>query len=630
MFRKLYSWFDSRTGIQASLEEAMYENIPGGAKWRYVSGSMLVFAFMTQLITGLFLWMHYSPGSQNAWASVYYITFDMEGGNLLRGIHHVMAQAMVCLLPIHLLQVVIEKAYTKPREFNWWLGLVLLQITLALGLTGYLLPWDQKGYWATKVATELAALPPLIGGLTQKIIVGGTDYGHFTLTRFFALHAGVLPGLLIGFLILHLAMFRKHGITAHCSPHRPDQLFWPMQVLKDGVACALLFAVVVFAAIVEPVELGPPAEPTEAFGAARPEWYFLFLFQMLKYFDGSLGFNTELVGAIVLPAVLFGFMFAMPIIARKKFGHHLNVTVIVMIISAAVYLTWEAKQEDNYYLNHPDDTQSEAYKKSKRFHDEIERSEKEFELIQQLVKDYGIPLEGPTALQQRDPLTMGLRLFRRQCASCHAYSHDEYSIAGPPNPDTTSDSTLNYGAPDLAHFGSVQWIQGLLSNDATTGIRGEKYFGKTLHVEGEMAEHVHETLWAAAETEADRQTLATQIEQVAWALSAEAQLPYLDYKANQEKIDAGIAHLNDDTLGCIGCHNYGDNEDGYVIDLSGYASVDWLTKMISDPTQTGFYDGGSENDRMPSFHSAATKLLTPREIELLVRFLREDRTLLDD
>jgi hypothetical protein len=145
-----------------------------------------------------------------------------------------------------------------------------------------------------------------------------------------------------------------------------------------------------------------------------------------------------------------------------------------------------------------------------------------------------------------------------------------------------------------------------------------------------MAEHVHETMWASAETAADRQTLATQIEQVAWALSAEAQLPYLDYAANQEKIEAGIAHLNDDTLGCIGCHNYGDNEDGYVIDLNGYASADWITKMISEPTQTGFYDGGSDNDRMPSFHTAATKLLTPREIELLVRFLREDRTLIDD
>ncbi len=137
MFGKLYKWVDSRTGIQDSLEEALYENIPGGAKWRYVSGSMLVFAFMTQAITGIFLWMNYSAGSQNAWASVYYITYNMEGGALLRGIHHVMAQAMVVLLPIHILQVVIEKAYVKPREFNWWLGLVLMKITLDVNRQQY-------------------------------------------------------------------------------------------------------------------------------------------------------------------------------------------------------------------------------------------------------------------------------------------------------------------------------------------------------------------------------------------------------------------------------------------------------------------------------------------------------------
>ena len=536
MFGKLYNWVDSRTGVQESLEEALYENIPGGAKWRYVSGSMLVFAFMTQAITGIFLWMNYSAGSQNAWASVYYITYNMEGGALLRGIHHVMAQAMVCLLPIHILQVVIEKAYIKPREFNWWLGLVLMKITLALGLTGYLLPWDQKGYWATKVATELAALPPVVGGYIQKIVVGGNEYGHFTLTRFFALHAGVLPGLLVGFLVLHLAMFRKHGITAHSSAKRPDQMFWPMQVLKDGVACALLFGLVVFVAIVHPAELGPPAEPTEPYGAARPEWYFLFLFQMLKYFDGSMGWNNEFVGAIVFPGLLFGFMFLMPFIARIKIGHALNVLMIALVVGGAGYLTWEAIQEDNYNLNNPDDTDSAAYKKAAKFHAEVARADTEFRLIDELVKDFGIPLEGPLALQQKDPYTMGVRLFRRQCASCHAYNatgeNAHLAIAGPVIP---AEAEGPMGAPDLYGFGSPTWIKGLLS-DGENGIGSAKYFGNTSHSEGEMIAHIRDTLWAEAESDEDRKSLETMVEEVSWALSAEAKLPYLDYAGNQEKI----------------------------------------------------------------------------------------------
>ena len=207
ILRQLFEFTDNRTGIQELTKEALYENIPGGSKWRYISGSMLVFAFVTQMITGTFLAMSYSPSSTTAWASVYYIQNELSGGWLLRGIHHYMAQAMVVLLPIHMLQVVLEKAYVKPREFNYWLGLVLMLITFGLGLTGYLLPWDQKGYWATKVATNLMTLPPG-GAEMQKMVVGGTEYGNLTLTRFFALHVLVLPGALIGFLVLHLALFR--------------------------------------------------------------------------------------------------------------------------------------------------------------------------------------------------------------------------------------------------------------------------------------------------------------------------------------------------------------------------------------------------------------------------------------
>src|SRR5688572_10266581 len=294
-----FDWLDHRTGYRLSIHKALYEHIPGGSRWIYVSGSMLVCAFMTQLVTGVFLWMFYSPGSQNAWESVYYLQNEVQGGWLLRGVHHFMAQAMVVLLPCHLAQVVLCRAYVAPREINYWLGLVLMLLVLGLGLTGYLLPWDQKGYWATKVATELMSLPPG-GAYMQKLVVGGQDYGHMTLTRFFALHAGLLPALLMGVLGLHLAMFRRHGITAESSTRQPDEHFWPKQVFKDAVACAAMFVVVIGVTIwLHGAELGPPAEPTESYGAARPEWYFLFLFQLLKFFKAE----YEFVGAIVVPGL---------------------------------------------------------------------------------------------------------------------------------------------------------------------------------------------------------------------------------------------------------------------------------------------------------------------------------------
>src|ERR1041384_5810453 len=198
MRKALLDWLDSRTGYRGILHALLFEAIPGGARWRYVWGSTLVFAFTVQLITGFFLWMSYSPSSQSAWESVYYIQHQMSGGGLLRGVHHFMAQAMIVLLALHFLQVVIDGAYRAPREFNFWIGLILLQIVLALSLTGYLLPWDQKGYWATKVATNIMKIVPVFGPAMQRVVIGGPDYGHHTLTRFFALHAGLLPALKIG------------------------------------------------------------------------------------------------------------------------------------------------------------------------------------------------------------------------------------------------------------------------------------------------------------------------------------------------------------------------------------------------------------------------------------------------
>src|SRR5882672_7663466 len=141
--KAVLDWLDQRTGYRKITHEALYENIPGGSRWRYVWGSTLTFTFAVQVITGIFLWMAYSPSDQTAWESVYYIQNEMQGG-----------------LVLHLMQVIIDGAYRAPREVNFWLGLILMQLVLGLSLTGYLLPWDKKGYWATRVATNLLSVVP--------------------------------------------------------------------------------------------------------------------------------------------------------------------------------------------------------------------------------------------------------------------------------------------------------------------------------------------------------------------------------------------------------------------------------------------------------------------------------------
>ena len=321
--KAVLDWLDQRTGFRTWARAVLCENIPGGARWRYVWGGTLAFCIVVEFITGLFLWMGYSPGAQTAWESVNYIQTEMFGGWFLRGLHHYTAQVMIVLLVLHLMQVVIDGAYKAPREVNFWLGLILVQIVLGLSMTGYLLPWDQQGFWSTKVRTNILGIFPFIGHDLQKLSIGGPDYGHQTLTRFFALHAGVLPGALIVVLMAHVYLFRRHGRAIKEPKRRPDAPFWPDQLLKDAVACLAVLAAVLFLIVRHRVfsasaplgaDLGPPADLSEPFSAARPEWFFLFLYQFLKYFPGQ----TEIWGAFVIPMTLMGIIFLMPFIGQLK------------------------------------------------------------------------------------------------------------------------------------------------------------------------------------------------------------------------------------------------------------------------------------------------------------------------
>ncbi len=640
--KSFFAWLDDRTGIGPLMHEALYENIPGGSRWRYVTGSMLVFAFVTQVITGLFLWMAYSPGSQNAWESVYYIQNEMQGGWLLRGVHHFMAQAMVVLLPLHMLQVIVDKAYKAPREINFWLGLVLMLLVLGLSLTGYLLPWDQKGYWATKVATNLMSLAPG-GQYLQKVVVGGSDYGHHTLTRFFAMHAGVLPALLVLFLALHVAMFRKHGITAEPSAKRRDQFFWPHQVFKDSIACLILLVIVLVAVVHADVggvltgdlpvehrgaELGAPADAAEEYSAARPEWYFLFLFQLLKKF------KSEFFGAIVLPGLVMLFLFAMPLTGKVKYGHIVNVVVFVSLLVGAVYLTGEAMHEDQYATLHKyepgkyandevaEKRYDEPFDASRKYLAAVQQGEQEYERVRELIEFYGIPRDGARALQRDDPETQGPRLFQRNCASCHSYVDDEGN----------GIAASEVSAPNLYGFATPAWFRRILSTDDKStvdveGITSHSVFGKTKHASGEMVDFVNGNLknLQGAKKQSLDDLIAT--------LAAEASLISRrdeDAKARAAgTIDRGQKALSmtfEDTA-CTNCHKFHDKGDiGAAPDLTGYGSYQWLKAFISDPSDDRFY--GDNNDRMPEFaphpEMPAKDLLTEHDVDMLVRWLRGD------
>lgn len=605
----LWKWLDHRTGLAGLVHEALYERIPGGSRWRYVWGSTLVFAFFVQLVTGFVLWTAYSPSAQTAWESVYYIQYEMQGGWLLRGLHHFMAQAMVVLLALHLMQVVIDGAYRAPREINFWLGLVLMQIVLALSLTGYLLPWDQKGYWATQVATKLMGVVPVVGAPLQKLVVGGTTYGHHTLTRFFALHAGLLPAGLVFFLALHVALFRRHGITAHPKAGQPDADFWPDQVLKDAVAC-LAVLVVVLALVAWPAarggldtarpgehlgaDLGAPADGSRSYSAARPEWYFLFLFQFLKFFHGE---QEEFLGAVVVPGTVMGVIGLMPLVGRWQLGHRFNIAFLVVLFLGIVGLTVAAIREDR-----ADPTFAQA----------VARAEEQAERARELAAaPDGIPPSGAVTLLRSDPKSEGPVLFEQHCAGCHTYSAADGQGLVPPRPDATG--------MNLYGFGRRAWLAGLLD---AAHVDSLNYFGAGRHKAGDMVGWVKDNL--SDLDEAKRGQLAAAVA----ALSAEGEFPDQVEADRQEQatIETGRAALAE-TFACTDCHKFRETGDlGTAPDLTGYGSREWLVDFISAPEQTRFYGHKADDPvgAMPAFGAGEHPRLTPEQIGILADWLRGD------
>src|ERR1700675_4560949 len=227
-------WLDNRTGILTAGRRALYEEIPASSGWRQVFGSVAVFLFLVQALTGALLAFNYAPTPGEAYNSLRYILTEVTAGQLMRGLHHWGASMMIVIVVLHMVQVFLYGGYKKPRETTWMVGVVLLLLTLAYGLTGYLLPWDNRAYWGTVVTTRIAAQAPLLGSYVTRLLGGDEGIGVVTFARFFGLHVLLLPPattLLIG---IHVYLVRKHGVApAPGDESLPPNKFYPQQVLKD-------------------------------------------------------------------------------------------------------------------------------------------------------------------------------------------------------------------------------------------------------------------------------------------------------------------------------------------------------------------------------------------------------------
>lgn len=333
----MFRWLDQRLDLRRAKRDLLDREVPARLTWWHTLGSATFTVFLVQVITGTTLATYYSASPDHAYDSIQYISHQVASGTLLRGIHHWGASAMVVLLLAHMIRVFSVGAYKYPREINWLLGVGLFLIVMGFSFTGYLLPWDQKAYWATAVGTNIAGTTPLIGGALVALLRGGSELGAATLARFYAFHSLWLPLALTVVVALHLIVLIRQGIAArprdlevgapkrtndpkypeyyheaYAATKRGGMRFWPDILGKDAIVSAAVVLTIVLIAVLFRTPLEAPADPTDTSYIPRPEWYFLPIYQLLKLVPGSM----ESLIAVGVPSVLVLVLLGLPFFDR--------------------------------------------------------------------------------------------------------------------------------------------------------------------------------------------------------------------------------------------------------------------------------------------------------------------------
>ena len=321
---RLWTWLDQRVGLKDLEKLARKKEIPvhRHSIWYYLGG-MTLFLFIIQVSTGILLLLYYRPSAEEAFESIQFLMAEVQFGWLIRSIHSWAANLMILTLFVHLFSVLLLKAYRPPREITWFSGVALLGLALGFGFTGYLLPWNELAYFATKVGTEITSAVPGIGGFAGRLLRGGDEVTGATLTRFYGIHVAILPATAVALLGLHLYLVQRHGMSVPPGVEREGGAarvmpFVPNFLLRDIVGWLSALAILAALAAYFPAELGKKADPfLPAPARIKPEWYFMFMFQTLKYLPSHiLGIEGEIVG--ILGFGLGGlFLLLIPVLDRR-------------------------------------------------------------------------------------------------------------------------------------------------------------------------------------------------------------------------------------------------------------------------------------------------------------------------
>jgi ubiquinol-cytochrome c reductase cytochrome b subunit len=558
------AWLDERLGLTGIENAIRGGQMPGGASLWQALGSVAAGLFVVEAITGVFLALFYAPSVTSAWASVAYIQDQLPLGWFVRGLHSFGSSALVIVAGLHLLQVLVFGAYRRPREMNWILGLALFGLTVLFPLSGYLLPWDQKGYWAKLVEAAITGSAPVVGGLLQQIIQGGSAFGNLTLTHAYAAHVLLLPATFVVFVVLHIYLYRKHGPTPKWSLS-PQQLAartvpaWPHQAVRDAGLGTIALAVVAIAVVLRHgAPLESPADPSSSY-VGRPEWYALPLYQLRMYFEGPL----EIVATMVIPGIVAGLMLALPFLDRAPTTRPADrprvmaATCLGLVALGALSIIATLK-----------DAHDPVFAKARA--EEKSRGESARKLALK-----GIVAEGGLAVFRNDPLNHAREIWGERCAGCHGLS------------GTGGDK-----GPDFKGYDSRAWIRGFLENPDGPLYMGPAKLDKGMKaVKGspEEIDALVELIYA--------QTGAPDADQARAAHGREL-LPQKD---------------------CDSCHELDGEGENSGPNLKGRGALAWVTAVIADAGHGRLF---GEKNKMPKFEDK----LTPAEIDDLARFVLAQKT----
>jgi ubiquinol-cytochrome c reductase cytochrome b subunit len=560
---RLAHWFDNRTGLISAWHALMRHPIPGGAAWFHALGVMATFLVAVEFVTGLFLAFYYAPSAHTAWASVAFIQDELTAGWFVRGLHSFGATALMVVTALHLLQVLVWGAYRAPRELNWIAGLLLMLVVVGFVMTGFGLPWDQKGYWAKLVETSIAGTVPLVGRLIERVVQGGGTYGNYTVIHLYTVHVFVLPALLVLLLLLHVYLVLRHRLTPHWSLTPADAAhrargYWPRQAFRDTVGSTIAFLIVVsFVLARRGANLEAPADPASGY-MARPDWYAMPLYQLRKYFEGPL----EPLATLVIPGVVAGLVAALPFLDRgpdRRPAKRWPVLVLTGLglagVGALAALMLRKDAHDPAFQRHRREVAEEAIKA-------------------RALARRGVLPEGGTAVWKNDPDYEARTLFKDRCVTCH-----------------TLDGDGGGEGPDFHDYNSRAWLLSFMKDPY-----GPRFFGGAKKpLQGRMKP-----------VEGSDDELAALVEFVYGQSGAsDVQAPL---------VQRGQALFSD--MNCDACHGIDGQEEARGPNLLKRGSEDYVRRIIEHSGHPVLY---GERAKMPRFQGK----LTPVQIERLASFVLE-------